>query len=394
MKTASRDHQIATVLKLLQLGFERCGMCTCIYQYRKGDVFIIVYVYVDDFIFGGKTTHAVSAKIADFRLLANTTEPILNAPLLIGMEIERIPEKRLILIRMRSRIADLCKRFPYAIVKKRSVTATNPEGIVRQCRVPMPIDGYVVEDHEFEHKLEEQRRYLSSKEIQVYMSIVGCLIWIQGVRMEIIFTVLYLSWFTKKPRSHHLDMAEHCIAYLNTTKDIPLVLGGDYPVRIHGYTDASLATGPRSRSITGQIVKLNALAGAISAKASATDTVLQSSFEAELYGMVNILKSTAGQRNVLDGVNMPYELPSLSHTDNDAMLKFTKGEGAARGVRHMAMRMWYAREEFAKNNIEGIFMPGKDIPTDKLTKLGSVEEHRIFTRQIQGLDAVSPDFNG
>jgi hypothetical protein len=57
----------------------------------------------------------------------------------------------------------------------------------------------------------------------------------------------------------------------------------------------------------------------------------------------------------------------------------------------MAMRIWYAREEFAKNNT---FMPGKDIPTDKLTKLGSVEEHRIFTRQIQGLDAVSPDFNG
>lgn len=394
MKTASRDHQIATINKLLELGFERCGMCTCIYQYRKNGVFLVVYVYVDDFIFGGKPTLAVSEKIADFRKLANTTEPIMNAPLLIGMEIERIPEKRVILIRMRNRINDLCKRFPYTIVKRNTVTPECPEGKVRTCRVPMPVTGYLVEDHEFENKPSEQQRYLTKKEVEVYMSIIGCLIWIQGVRMDIIFAVLYLSWFTKKPRVHHLDMAEYCIAYLNTTKDIPLVLGGEHPVRIIGYTDASLGTGPHSRSVTGEIIKLNEHAGAISAKASAGHTVLQSSFEAELYGMVNVLKSVAGERNVLDSINTDYESPSLVYTDNEAMLKFVKGEGSARGVRHMAMRMWYARDEFSKHNVEGIHMPGVIIPTDKLTKLGNVEEHRIFMRKIQGLDLVGPDFVG
>lgn len=394
MKTASRDHQIATIKKLLELGFEPCPMCTCIYLYRREGVFIVVYVYVDDFIFGGKTTKAVSDKIGDFRTLANTTEPILNASLLIGMEIERMPEKRIILVRMRNRISDLCKRFPYTIIKKNSITSTCPEGVTRTCRVPIPTTGYLVEDHEFEHVKSEQSRYLKNKEIEVYMSIVGCLIWIQGVRMDIIFAVLYLSWFTKKPRVHHLDMAEYCIAYLNTTKDIPLVLGGDHPIRVVGYTDASLATGPQSRSITGEIIKLNEHAGAISAKASAGHTVLQSSFEAELYGMVNVLKSVAGERNVLDAIRADYETPSLIYTDNEAMLKFVKGEGSARGVRHMAMRMWYARDEFTKQNVEGVHMPGVDIPTDKLTKLGNVEEHRVFVRKIQGLDLVGPDFNG
>lgn len=394
MKTASRDHQIATIEKLLELGFERCGMCTCIYQYRKGDVFVVVYVYVDDFIFGGKSTRAVADMIGSFRTLASTTEPILNAPLLIGMEIERIPEKRIILIRMRNRINDLCKRFPFAVAKKNTITTDCPAGKMRHCAVPMPTTGYLVEDHEFENSTPEQRRYLTLKEIEVYMSIVGCLIWIQGVRMEIIFAVLYLSWFTKKPRVHHLDMAEYCVAYLNTTKDIPLVLGGEHPVRVVGYTDASLATGPNCRSVTGEIIKLNEHAGAISAKASAGHTVLQSSFEAELYGMVNVLKSVAGERNVLESIKEQYETPSLVYTDNEAMLKFVKGEGSARGVRHMAMRMWYAREEFAKQNVEGVHMPGVEIPTDKLTKLGNVEDHRVFTRKIQGLDLVGPDFHG
>jgi hypothetical protein len=107
--------------------------------------------------------------------------------------------------------------------------------------------------------------------IDKYMSIVGCLIWIQGVRIDIIFTVLYLSWNTKCPKQHHLSMAEYCIG--------PLVLGGPEEIHITGYTDASLATGPKRRSITGQIIKLNEQSGAIYAKARAGHQVLLSSFE-------------------------------------------------------------------------------------------------------------------
>ena len=69
--------------------------------------------------------------------------------------------------------------------------------------------------------------------------------------MDIIFTVLYLSWNTKCPKQHHLSMAEYCIGYLYYTH-----LDGPEEIRITSYTDASLATRPKSRSITGQIIKL------------------------------------------------------------------------------------------------------------------------------------------
>ena len=51
-------------------------------------------------------------------------------------------------------------------------------------------------------------------------------------------------------------MAEYCIGYLYHTQEYPLVLDGPEEIRITSYTDASLATRPKSRSITGQIIKL------------------------------------------------------------------------------------------------------------------------------------------
>ena len=58
-------------------------------------------------------------------------------------------------------------------------------------------------------------------------------------------------------KKHHLIMAEYCIGYLYTTMKHPLVLGGPSEIKTTGYTDASLATGPKSNRITGQIIKLD-----------------------------------------------------------------------------------------------------------------------------------------
>ena len=42
------------------------------------------------------------------------------------------------------------------------------------------------------------------------------------------------------------------------------------------------------------------------------------------------------------------------------------------------------------NSSELIHMPGKEIPADKLTKLGNVSEHEQFRSQILGLSLLLP----
>ena len=45
-----------------------------------------------------------------------------------------------------------------------------------------------------------------------------------------------------------------------------------------------------------------------------------------------------------------------------------------------------------KGKVDLEYMSGKEIPADHLTKLGTVEEHREFARQIQGLQLLHYDY--
>jgi hypothetical protein len=148
----------------------------------------------------------------------------------------------------------------------------------------------------------------------VYMQIVGSLIWIQILRSDILFAILYLSWFTHKPRHHHLSMAYYWIGYIFTTIDLTLVLGGTAPLCLNGWTDASLGTGPCRRSVLSNISALDPQSGAIQTKATTSTSTCLSNFEAELDGLTTMLKtrplapSTYSPRT---STRLPYPKPNL-----------------------------------------------------------------------------------
>jgi hypothetical protein len=380
LKDAARDYHDAVEDRLLnKLQFKKLELCTSVYTKRiSPESVVLVYDYVDDFIFTGADSSAVVSEINEFRKCATTTDPILNAGLLLGMEVTRQKDINLIHVTMQRRIAELCEKYPQAVKTKRNV--------------PMPRTGYALRPQDMESLAPSKRRLLSKVEIESYMSIVGSLLWIQGVRLDIIFAVLYLTWNTKSPLQHHLDMAYYLIGYLSTTSDMPLVLGGDNAIQVITYIDASHGTGPNSRSITGSLTKLNPQSGAIAAKASAQSTVKLSSFESELDGVTTGLKKSAHIKNALTEMGVEHNPVAQLKNDNKAMIEFVKGEGMAKGVRHMELRMWYTRNEYAKGKVDFNYMNGAEIPSDHLTKLGTVEEHRKFARSIQGLMLLPNDY--
>jgi hypothetical protein len=97
------------------------------------------------------------------------------------MEIKRNRESRTILITMMKKIQELEEKYPEAIQKKRLE--------------PMPVSGYIVREKDYEELSERKNRLLTTKETETCMSIVGCLLWIQNVRLDIIFAVLYYWLF-------------------------------------------------------------------------------------------------------------------------------------------------------------------------------------------------------
>ena len=249
----------------------------------------------------------------------------------------------------------------------------------------------LLDDSDFEQIPANESAFLTKPDITLYMQLVGVFIWIQGVRPDVLFAVLYLSWFTQKPRQHHLNMAYYVLGYLYTTQNIPLVLGGTSPVSIRSNTDASLATGPRRRSILGSMVALGLDSGAVHAKATTSGSTCLSSFEAELDGLTTILKSVIRIRHILQELLPEFTAKGIIFSDNEALVNFVNGDGPmAKGVRHIEIRQWFTRDTIQKGQFELIHMPGKEIPADKLTKLGNVSEHEQFRSQILGLSLLLP----
>ena len=287
---------------------------------------------------------------------------------MLGYEIERDRDRHLIKVTNVAKINEIVSLFPNVTTYK--------------CNIPIPTTGYLVNDYDFEQLPPAESAFLTKPDITLYMQIVGVLIWIQGIRPDILFATLYLSWFTQKSLQHHLNMAYYCLGYLSTTKELPLVLGGTSPISILSTTDASLATRPRRRSILGSMVALGLKSGAVYAKAITSGSTCLSSFEAESDGLTTLLKSVIPDFTTKG---------TIYYSDNEALVNFVNGDDPmAKGVRHIEICQWLTRDTIQKGQFELIHMPGVDIPADKLTKLGNISEHAQFRSQILGLSLLQP----
>ena len=156
---------------------------------------------------------------------------------------------------------------------------------------------------------------------------------------------------------------------------MPLVLGGGDDIEPIIDSDASHGTGPNSRSITGELTRLNEKSGAISAKSKAQTSVKLSSVESELDNTTTNIKTANRLYNTLKELTIESKQPRIRQ-DNEAMINFVKGNANARGARHMELRMFYTREEYYKGRVQLEHRSGTILTADKLTKLGNVEEHR------------------
>jgi len=368
LKTSPRDYNQEVITRLTRLGLTQLQSSSCIFVQRDAANVLLVFDFVDDFVITSNQKSIIEDFIERFRALVVTTEPSWNSDMVLGMQLTRNRMQHTIEVSMEHKVDELCNKF-------------NINSNTKKRYVPMPQHGYIVNVEQLD---EQQGAILSNQERETYMQIVGSLIWISGIRGDILFSVMYLTWYTKQPRRHHMVMAFYLMAYLYHTKHIPLVLGGNYPISVHTYTDSSLGTGPKGRSISGQMSRLNPASGSIHAKSTASTLVSMSSFESELDAATSAIKSLSRISTVLEELGIDTYPPQL-YSDNEAMVNFVKGQGVAKGVRHIELRMWYTREQFKQGKFCFDYMPGKELPADKLTKLATREDHEKFRHHILGL---------
>ncbi len=382
LRTSPKDYQTKVRNRLHDLGFEPLPTSTSLFiKVLDNAQFILVYDYVDDFIVVSHTKELIEEHfVKPFRQVAQTTEPIWDPHALLGMEVQRLREHNIILLTMTARIDDLAA---FCGIDKTT----------RRRHMPMPTTGYLIDEEDINRLSPDDAAFLSTEQIKYYMAIVGRLVWISGVRFDICFAVLYLSWNTKTPRQHHLNMAKYVANFLWYTRQIPLVLGGSPLIQINTYTDSSLATGPKRRSISGQLTRLNSNAGAIHAKSHATTSTRMSSFEAELDATADAVKTCLYLQTLLNTLNVQTQNPSIIHADNQAMIDFVKGEGSLKGSRHIDLRLWLVKEHFSRGKILIKYLESSILTANFLTKLASIKAHNEFMIDILGLTLLPPEYH-
>jgi hypothetical protein len=391
------DHSASILIN--EMLCKRLHFCSCIYVKQdtitendtEKKVFIFVFQHADDYAIGGNNNDKTISFIEKYTTIVPTTPPIKNPKNLLGLELSRDHVRRIIKITIADKITEVYNNFVKGTIHE------------KERNIPLPKDQYIIKDSDFELLSDTQSRYLDKEEQHLYLTLVGNLIWIQGLRLDVIFAVLYLSWNTKKPRFHHLRMAYYCVGYLYKTRHIPLVLGGPVDFQQTVYSDASLGTGPKGRSPIAVVNKLNSLSGAISASVTAGQSPYLSSFECELDGITRNFKSQSRLSNILNEFDIAeiyksmdlsdkYNPKGQSYSDNEAMINFIKGDSITKGIRHMELRLWYTRDEYKKGKFYLDHMSGETIPADPCTKPTSITAHREHTKDIMGLRLTGEDY--
>jgi len=352
-----------------KLGFKPFKLSKCIFVKETENGIIFVYHFVDDFFITGSCAEELREFIILFREVFNTTDPELDPKRVLGIDMFRIRNEKVICLSMEHKISEICMSIGNVVTESR----------VR--KVPIPISGVIIE---IDDLTGEKAVALTRKESETYMEYVGSVIWISGIRFDIKFAVVYLTWYTKDPRKHHMDIAIYLLQYLWHTRSLVLVLGGKANISAMSYCDSSYGKGKSGRSIGANLVKMNEEAGAISAKVSATTSTKLSSFEAEMDSRAEGVKALLFADHLAEELRIKGRSTPAQYNDNLALKMFLEGNGSAKGVRHIELRMFFLRELGEMGKIEFKFKAGIDLQIDGLTKAKSSKEFNKNRMDIMG----------
>ena len=380
LRSSPSDYQHKVQGVLVSLGYKQLQMCSCIYikELPEGELDIVLH-HVDDYLFTGSNAERTFNNVTEFRKIVNTSAPVKDATKILGLNITRIRDKRIILISMEKKIDDLVTE----LVEDYNMP-------IKARNTPMKSSNFIITEEDFQKMDPEKSKFLETEELKtLYMSILGSVNWIAGIRYDILLVVLYLAWNTKTPRYHHLEAAIHCVQYLNRTKYIPLVLGGSQDLSLLSFCDASLGNGPNRRSIYGSFTKLNHEAGAISALATLTPSVYTAVFESELEAIATTAKKINTAKNILLSLRQVIqEMPEI-RADNEAVNEFVQGKSIAKQVRHMELRLFYVKDQFKMGHMFMTHVSGLTNPANELTKVSDITNHFPFAKQILGLGLLN-----
>jgi hypothetical protein len=328
---------------LLELGFERCPVAPCLYLWSNGTDYAILVVHVDD----------GTLAVTDERIFAVFMEAIhKHLPKVTLMR----PLKKYVGINIHHDLeAGIVKCDQSLFIEKLFAEKADRHEVVPMC----PSYNLRASESNFENEsllpVTGKLRYLCDRTRPDLLVAAG----------EI------ASGGAIHPSDNHVRTAEKSIAYLRSTVDECLVLGGLGKLELFGFCDASYLPAGKSRSRLGGCLFLGYEAGAFTSYSVLADLIAQSACHAEIQSIDHMV------RLVLHFLEVLYFLgiykrdahePVKIFTDSASSIELCSVLKVNPKTSAMNMRVNFIRECLNRRVISLHFVPGKLNVADLLTK--------------------------
>jgi hypothetical protein len=147
-----------------------------------------------------------------------------------------------------------------------------------------------------------------------------------------------------------------------------LRLGGDGPIKMFGFSDASHITSGKSKSRYGGSLYLGLDSGAFWSMSKTATTISLSSCESEIKAMTLVTCAIIHERDKLKAIGFEQDKPTVLYTDSQSSVDLCRTLRSKENTKHVNVRINFLRECINNRIIEIVFIKTDLMVADLLTK--------------------------
>jgi hypothetical protein len=341
----ARLHEVLTAM-----GFTRCEADRAVYIYTRGEVRVIVPIFIDDITLAGSSTSAIDKVVEDLKSHFKLRD-LGPTHFLLGIHITRDLTNHTISLSQRQYIINVLECFGMSDCKP----------------VLTPMDPSLSLTSDMCPKTEED---VAEMRNVPYLVAVGSLMYLATTtRPDIAYTVGVLGRFNHNPGPRHWLAVKHLLRYLKGTMDYKLVYGPDEDGSelFTTYTDADHGGNKdNGRSTGGYLTCVGG--GAVDWRSWLQPFVTLSTTEAEFVAAVEAGKEIKWTRSILQEFGYPVDRSSTLFIDNQSALTVSKNPEHHGRMKHLDLKYYWLRDEVEAGTISPVYIPTTDQLADILTK--------------------------
>ena len=347
---------------LISVGFKRMKTDPCVFEFRSGDVTILIGVYVDDLL----VLHNNKKYFWSFlnKFMERFEAKYLGAlEWFLGIHVKRDSDFSISLNQTKY-VQDLMDKF-----------FPNSETTTVQRNIPYPVEkvktlGLATDDAEI-----ERMRTLP------YLQLVGSLLYLSTMtRPDISYIVGVLCQFMSSPSLQCFEAAQSVLLYCGKTSELKIHYRGGHKFHVpdallaaspditnkyglHAYSDSSWNS---PKSTYGYCVF--AAGGLISYCSRKNNVIADSAALAEYSGVSAATKELLFDRNLFNEIGRTVSGPIVLGVDNTASISIAEKEGVTKLTKHFDFAASRVREEVSCLRVRLMHVGTAEMTADIFTK--------------------------